>query len=162
MNNTIPSLERYRQICYKKSLFIFFLFFYDFSFFSLLLFLLPFSACSLSSVIPSSLFLLLSYPASSTLLFFFFFFFSFTFVCSFYYYFVSHFLFEQKPNWSIVVSNLSPFLFSFFFFSFFFSFFSFFRQFLCASFSLFYLFIFPDTISLSLSFCFFRRLDHCH
>ena len=147
MNSTIPPLERHRQICYKKSLFIFFLFFYDFSFFSLLLFLLPFSACSLSSVIPSSLFLLLSYPASSPLLFFLFFFFSFTFVCSFYYYFVSHFLFEQKPSWSSIVSNLSLFLF---FFSFFFFLFSFFHHFLCASFSLFYLF-FPVTISLSLS-----------
>ena len=154
MNSIIPSLERYRQICYKKSLFIFFLLSLAFSSSFLRLFLIfchslfPFSSSFFSSIFTSP--------------FFFIFFFSFTFVCSFYYYFVSHFLFEQKPNWSIVVSNLSPFLFSFFFFSFFFSFFSFFRHFLCASFSLFYLFIFPDTISLSLSFCFFRRLDHCH
>ena len=49
MNSTIPSLERYRQMCYKKNTFLFHfsLFIYD-SFFSLFLFLLSFSRTSTS------------------------------------------------------------------------------------------------------------------
>ena len=126
MNSTIPSLERYRQICYKKSLFIFFLFFYDFSFFSLLLFLLPFSACSLSSVIPSSLFLLLPSPASSPLLFFLFFF-SLSLSCVHFTTILFHtFSLNKNPIGVLQFQTSPPFFFLFSFFLFFFFFFFFF------------------------------------
>ena len=87
MNSTIPSLERYRQMCYKKNTFLFHfsLFIYD-SFFSLFLFLLSFStslhllSSHLSSFLFSSSFFLQNLHLSLFLAFFppFFFFVTFS------------------------------------------------------------------------------------